>query len=160
MRCGRAVVVGAVVVASISASATIAAAEPQVAPGTEVTTLQVPAHGFLLSGLVVPGISAVSVTATSTEPGVVSFAAPTSPEVCATSMGGSLVRIDYLNLANGGTGSVTVKPCENFLDATPAEATANIGTGPVVFSVSITGSSYNPTAGQPSIPGVGALTAP
>ncbi|MCW4354045.1 hypothetical protein ONR57_12115 [Hoyosella sp. YIM 151337] len=154
------VIAGVVAMASLTASTAIATAEPPAASGTDVTTLQIPAHGFVVSGLVVPGVSAVRVTATSNEPGVVTFAAPTRPEVCATTMAGSLVRIDYLNLATGGAGSVMVKPCENFLEATPVEATANIGTGPVVFAVSITGSAYSPTAGQPSIPGIGAFAAP
>ncbi|MBB3036983.1 hypothetical protein [Hoyosella altamirensis] len=141
-------------------TATAAAAEPVTISETPVAVFQLPAHSFVVSGLVVPGIHAAAVTVASPEPGRVTFAAPARPEVCATTFGGALVRIDYLNVTTGAAGSAMVRPCENFLEPTPTTATVNTGPGPVVFSVSLTGSAYSPTAGQPSLPGVGTFTAP
>ncbi|AEF40776.1 hypothetical protein [Hoyosella subflava] len=161
MRLARSITaVSAAAFASIAMSTATAAAEPVVVTETPVTIFQLPAHSLVVSGLVVPGIHAAAVTAASPEPGHVTFAAPTRPEVCATTFGGALVRIDYLNIATGNAGTVTVRPCENFLEPTPTRATANTGSGPVVFSVGLTGTAYRPTAGQPSIPGVGTFTAP
>lgn len=144
---------GAAILAPLAVGATTAAAEP-------IGVLQLPAHSLVVSGLVVPGIHGAAVTVASAGPGHVTFAAPTPPEACATTYGGALVRIDYLNVATGAAGTTMVRPCPNFLDPTPETATVHTGPGPVVFSIGITGSDYRPSAGQPSLPGFGTFTAP
>ncbi|MBD8506703.1 hypothetical protein HT102_09415 [Hoyosella sp. G463] len=145
--------VGAALLVPLATGISTAAADP-------IGALQLPAHSLVVSGLVVPGIHGAAVTVASVGPGVVTFAAPTRPEACATTYGGALVRIDYLNVATGAAGTTTVRPCTNFLDPTPETATVHTGPGPVLFTIGVTGSAYRPSAGQPSIPGVGTFTAP
>ncbi|WP_149359406.1 hypothetical protein [Lolliginicoccus suaedae] len=152
-RTRTATTLGAAMLASLALGTSTAAAEP-------LGVLQLPAHSLVVSGLVVPGIHGAAVSVTSAGPGDVTFAAPTRPEACATTFGGALVRIDYLNVATGAAGTTTVRPCTSFLDPTPEASTVHTGPGLVVFSIGVTGSDYRPSAGQPSLPGLGTFTAP
>lgn len=125
-----------------------------------VSVFQIPAIGVKVSGLVIPGPHLASVNASSAAPGRTTFSAPARPETCATTAGGSLVRINYVNVRTGDRGVSVVKPCPFFLDSAPTHQTVRTGSGPVVFTVSITGSWAYPNAGQPSLPGGGGFVAP
>lgn len=125
-----------------------------------VSVFGIPAIGIKVSGLVVPGPLFASVNASSAAPGKTTFSAPASPETCATTAGGSLVKIDFVNVRTGDRGTGLVKPCPNYIDRTPTHQTVTTGSGPVVFTVAITGSWAYPNAGQPSIPGGGGFVAP
>lgn len=125
-----------------------------------VSVFQIPAIGVKVSGLVIPGPHLASVNAASAAPGRTTFSAPARPETCATTAGGSLVRINYVNVRTGDRGVSVVKPCPFFLDSAPTHQTVRTGSGPVVFSVSVTGSWAYPNAGQPSLPGGGGFVAP
>ncbi|WP_207835672.1 hypothetical protein [Williamsia soli] len=125
-----------------------------------VSVLQIPAIGVKVSGLVIPGPHLASVNAASAAPGKTTFSTSASPETCATTVGGSLVRINYVNVRTGDRGTSVVKPCPYFLDPAPTHQTVHTGSGPVAFTVSITGSWAYPNAGQPSLPGGGGFVAP
>jgi hypothetical protein len=128
------------------------------ASAAPIPVYQVPASGLAVSGLVVPGPWFVNIHAETTNvPGQVAFSAPTTPYYCSASSAGALVRIDYINLSRGNTGSVMVKPCYNFLEPTPFVANANTGSGQIAFTTNIVGSKYSPRAGQPALPGGGTL---
>lgn len=152
-------------IAVATAAAPAATAESPVAPlidAAGIPVYQIPATGTAVSGLVVPGPWWGSVNAETTgTTGETLFSVPASQEICATTAGGSLVRIGYLNLTNGIRGSVLVKPCEfSFLDPVPTHAVAHTGSGPVAVNAEITGSAAYPRAGTPSLPGVGMFVAP
>ena len=135
-----------------------------VAPSATAAPLpvtQLPSSGLQVSGLVVPGPLFVGITADSTaRTGWTAFTAPATPEVCATSAAGMLVTVDYVNLATGHRGSTTIKPCVHFGNPTPVRAEAFTGSGRIAFVSWIRGSSYQPGAGQPAIPGGGTFFAP
>lgn len=131
------------------------------ASAAPIPVYQVPAGGIAVSGLVVPGPWFVNVAADTTNvPGQAAFSAPTARYYCSASSAGALIRIDYINLSRGNTGSVTVKPCYNFLERTPTVANAMTGSGQIAFTTSIVGSYYSPRAGQPALPGGGTLNVP
>ena len=131
----------------------------QAAPAA-VPVYQIPATAFAVSGLVVPGPVFATVTARSLAPTTTEFAAPASPSACATTAGRALVKISYLNVNTGASGSVTVKPCEYYIDPTPTSFVANTGSGRIVLTTQVIGSPFAPAAGQPSIPGIGTFHAP
>lgn len=125
-----------------------------------VSVYQIPAIGVQISGLVVPGPLLLSVNAWSPSPGHTAFSAPASRETCSSSAAGSLVRINYVNVGTGISGTATVKPCPYFLDPAPTYKSVYTGSGPIVITVAIVGSWAYPNAGQPSLPGVGGFLAP
>lgn len=136
-----------------------AAADPAPVVGpAPIPVFQIPSTVLTTSGLLIPGLAFPAVNAsTSAVPGDTTFSVPTSQEVCATTFGGSNVRISHLNLSNGASGSVVVKPCD-FLDPAPLQATAHTGSGRVIITVSILGTPYRPN--PIALPGVGTFVAP
>ncbi|MFT3714850.1 MAG: hypothetical protein QM774_02595 [Gordonia sp. (in: high G+C Gram-positive bacteria)] len=145
--------VGAVAAATAVTASMLAAPNASAGPIT-----QIPAVGFQVSGLVIPGAAVVNVFATPLGKGKTRFSAPLDPGTCASSAGGALVHIDYVNTGSGRRGGVTVNPCPN-IRVGSATATATTGAGQVVTTSFIQGSGYKPNAGQPSLPGVGTFTA-
>jgi len=131
------------------------------ASAAPIPVYQVPATGLAVSGLVVPGPWFVNIHAETTNvPGEVAFSVPTNPYYCSASSGGALVRIDYINLSRGNAGSVTVKPCDRWMEPEPMVANVRVGGGQVAFTTSILPSKYSPQAGQPALPGGGTLNVP
>lgn len=126
-----------------------------------LTVYQLPAVGTAVSGLVVPGPVAMSVTArTADRPGDIIVAAPATPYTCSSSAAGMLVYIDYVNVTTGARGGTRVKPCPYFLTSVPREQTIRTGSGPVLLTIAIRPSHYSPSAGQPALPGAGAFIVP
>lgn len=153
--------IAATAAASVLPSAASASPVHPVAGPAPIPVYQIPAVGIAVSGLVVPGPYTGTVLAqTGNVPGETTFSAPFTPSVCSASAGGALVRISYLNVASGENGSVVVKPCVNFLEPAPHQATVRTGSGLVLVTVSVTGSRFYPNAGQPSLPGAGGFMAP
>ncbi|MFT7024310.1 MAG: hypothetical protein ACJA07_003420 [Rhodococcus sp. (in: high G+C Gram-positive bacteria)] len=146
-------------IAAMFAAVFVGGGLAQAAPAP-VPVYQIPATAFAVSGLVVPGPVFATVTARSLAPTTTEFAAPARPEVCSTTAGRALVKISYLNVNTGATGTVTVKPCEHFIDPTPTSVVAATGSGRIVLTTQVIGSPFAPAAGQPSIPGIGTFHAP
>ncbi|MGB7240367.1 MAG: hypothetical protein WBD41_30800 [Rhodococcus sp. (in: high G+C Gram-positive bacteria)] len=146
-------------IAAVFAAVFVGGGVAQAAP-VAVPVYQIPATAFAVSGLIVPGPVFATVTARSLAPTTTEFAAPASPSACATTAGRALVKISYLNITTGASGSVTVKPCEFFIDPTPTSVVAHTGSGRILLTTQVVGSPFVPTAGQPSIPGIGTFHAP
>lgn len=142
-----------------AAGATAVLAAPAGAAPLPVT--QLPSTGMQVSGLVVPGPLFVGITADSTaRRGWTAFTAPATPEVCSSSAAGMVVVVDWINTATGQRSNFTVKPCPNFNDPAPVRTEVFTGSGQIAFMSWIRGSHYNPSAGQPAIPGGGTFFAP
>lgn len=146
-------------IAAVFAAVFVGGGVAQAAP-VAVPVYQIPATAFAVSGLVVPGPVFATVTARSLAPTTTEFAAPASQAGCSTTAGRALVKISYLNITTGASGSVTVKPCEYFIDPTPTSVVAHTGSGRIVLTTQVVGSPFAPAAGQPSIPGIGTFHAP
>lgn len=146
-------------IAAVFAAVFVGGGVAQAAP-VAVPVYQIPATAFAVSGLVVPGPVFATVTARSLAPTTTEFAAPASQAGCSTTAGRALVKISYLNVNTGASGSVTVKPCEYFIDPTPTSVVAHTGSGRIVLTTQVVGSPFAPAAGQPSIPGIGTFHAP
>jgi hypothetical protein len=136
------------------------AAVVSAAPGP-ITVLQSPATGTAVSGLLVPSPwpAPLQVDATET-PGEVRFSVPVTPEICATTIGSALVRVDFTNPGAASGGSTVINPCGHPVDPAPAAPMAHTGSGLVNFTSAIIGSPAYPRAGQPAIPGAGSFTVP
>ena len=145
-------------IAAVFAAVFVGGGVAQAAP-VAVPVYQIPATAFAVSGLVVPGPVFATVTARSLAPTTTEFAAPASQAGCSTTAGRALVKISYLNVNTGASGSVTVKPCEYFIDPTPTSVVAHTGSGRIVLTTQVVGSPFAPAAGQPSIPGIGTFHA-
>lgn len=154
--------VGAVACGAALAAGSAAADEPSPEPAPQpVPVYQIPATALTVNGLVVPGLHFATVTATPTGPGEVGISAPTSPEVCATTYVDKNVRVDYLSLATGAVGNVTVDPCpDSGFDTAPATAVTAPGSGPLVMSVSVIAVGDGPSANLPALPGAGTFVVP
>lgn len=146
-------------IAAVFAAVFVGGGVAQAAP-VAVPVYQIPATAFAVSGLVVPGPVFATVTARSLAPTTTEFAAPASQAGCSTTAGRALVKISYLNITTGASGSVTVKPCEYLIDPTPTSVVAHTGSGRIVLTTQVVGSPFAPAAGQPSIPGIGTFHAP
>ncbi|MFD4369105.1 hypothetical protein [Rhodococcus sp. NPDC058521] len=148
------------VATALAPTASADPAGPTIGP-EPVSVYQIPAVGLAVSGLVVPGPYSASVQAeTAAVPGETTFSVPFSPELCATSAGGVVIHVNYLNVTSGDRGTAVVKPCPDFLEPAPTHVTVRTGSGPVAFAVAVKGTHYRPDAGQPSTLGVGGFVAP
>lgn len=142
-------------------TAGVAHGQDDPADNSPLAVYQIPATALQFSGLVVPAPYFASVVAESTgTAGEVDFSAPAPATVCSGSAASSHVTVNYLNLSNGNSGQVTVKPCDTALDPTPTNVVEETGTGQIATSIRVTGSPMYPDAGQPSLPGAATFHVP
>lgn len=145
---------------ALASPAAAAPVDPAIGPAP-IPVYQIPATGLWVSGLPVPGAYSGSVLAqTSAVPGETTFSTRFSPQVCGTTAGGAMLQINFQNLGTGDHGSTLLKACDYFPDPAPTHATVHTGSGPVVFSVSVTSANLAVNKGQPTLPGVGGFVAP
>lgn len=152
----------ALAAAGVAAAAAPAAAADPIGPtltSSPISVYQIPAVGVQINGLGLPDLLFSSVNASSPEKGRTTFALPVRDALCWTSASRTLVRIDYVNLANGTSGSTSVRPCTPF-GSVPDAPTVDTGSGPVAITIAIVGAEGSPNAGQPSLPGIGGFVAP
>lgn len=143
------------------AGAPAAAADP-IGPtltSAPISVHQIPAVGVQITGLGLPDLLFSSVNASSPGKGRTTFTLPVSDAPCWTSAALTLVRINYVNLANGTSGSTSLRPCTPY-GSLPDAPTVDTGSGPVAITVAIVGAEGYPNAGQPSLPGIGGFVAP
>ncbi|MCV7193997.1 hypothetical protein [Mycolicibacterium brumae] len=138
---------------ALTGAGTAAAAE-------DIPVHQVPATGTAVSGLAVPGpwTAALRVMSTDT-PGEVELSVPVTPEICATTAGNALVRVDYAN--PGQThGAAFLNPCGHAVDPAPVTAVVRTESGFTHFTTTIIGSQAYPNAGLPATMGTGSFVTP
>lgn len=145
-------IAGAAVLALIGAG-TAEAAE-------DIPVQQIPASGTAISGLLAPGPWAASLRVTTTDtPGDVELSVPVTPEICATTAGNALVRVDYTN--PGQThGTAFLNPCGHAVDPAPVAAVVRTESGFTHFTTTILGSQAYPNAGLPATLGTGSFVTP
>lgn len=155
-------VLRAIALASTGATATalggLGVATASTAP---IAVMQSPATGTAISGLVVPAPWPALLHVDTTDvPGEVTFSVPASPENCATTIGGALVRIDFINPGARTGGSTVINPCGHPVDPAPTHPAVHTASGLVTFTSTIIGSPAYPNAGQPAAPGGGSFIVP
>ncbi|WP_156485672.1 hypothetical protein [Tsukamurella pseudospumae] len=103
------------------------------------------------SGLAVPMLWRANVAVQTRSAGVVSISAPADGRICMSNGYATLIRVDYVNRTTGARGGVTVKPCQNFANPTPAAVDARTGAGNVTFTTTFVGAPM-------AVPGKGSFT--
>ncbi|MEU3471131.1 hypothetical protein [Rhodococcus sp. NPDC006774] len=133
---------------------------PAPPPGpVPVPVLQIPNLGVTVGGLVVPDqwIGTIEVASTET-PGLTNiWGRAAEPRICTSYQNFASLQVDFVNIANGRTGSVNAPICRqgNGVFEPSGPVVADTGSGPVLFTAHVL--AYGILF---DIPGVGGFSAP
>ncbi|OZF31624.1 hypothetical protein CH296_15865 [Rhodococcus sp. 14-2496-1d] len=129
-------------------------------PGpVSVPVLQIPNLGVTVGGLVVPDqwIGTIEVASTETPGQTHIWGRAAEPRICASYQNFASLQVDFVNIANGRTGSVNAPICQqgNGVFVPSGPVVADTGSGPILFTAHVLASGI-----LFDIPGVGGFSAP